>query len=151
MGNKTEKLKNKKQEQLKEKSSTIKDFNHYSNVKEKSIVIEKVYDPFLFRNLDQKPVLTATDITKLTEQLKPDELSKNELENFVLETGLTKEQIEEIYEKFKKKAKGNELDKRQFIQLYSDLRSEPNDKLMPISNFIFELFDKDKSGTLNIF
>lgn len=146
MGNKAEKLKNKKVEHSKGKSTLKRSLNEFLNGKDSSILVEQIYDPFLFRNLDSKPEITTINSSPASEPLKSDELSEDELEQFAVETGLAKEQIREIYEKFRKIGKAGELNKEQFIQLYSDMRSEPNEKLLPISNYVFELFDKDNSG-----
>jgi len=44
-----------------------------------------------------------------------------------------------------------ELYKRKSIQVYFDWRSKRYETLLPISNYVFELFDKDKSGILSSF
>ena len=64
------------------------------------------------------------------------------------QTGLTKEQIDEIFGLFKKN--NGVLEKREFIKLYISLRPETTEHIKEIAEFIFNAFDSDYNGSISL-
>ena len=73
-------------------------------------------------------------------------LSDKDYKYLSSQTGLTKEQINSKFAELMKNNEDGKLSKSDFAKLYSKMREEPTEKLNEISNYVFDLFDKDKSG-----
>ena len=79
-------------------------------------------------------------------QKSAQKLTDKDYKYLTLQTGLTKEQINLKFREFLNNNEDGKLSKSDFANLYSKIREEPADKLNEISNYVFDLFDKDKSG-----
>ena len=80
---------------------------------------------------------------------KAPELSRKDLDFLSKQTGLPKEQIKAIFDKFIANNPDGKLDKKEFVRLYDELRAESADVLDEISVYIFEAFDKDNNGSIS--
>lgn len=58
--------------------------------------------------------------------------------------------IRDICLKFLHRVPHGKLSKYEFIELYCHFRSEPSHKLYAISEYIFNSFDKDKNGFIDL-
>ena len=69
-------------------------------------------------------------------------------ETFILQqTGLTLSDIEKIFKKYIEiNPQGDELNRKEFAELYISLRSEDCEKLEKLTDYIFNSFDTDHNG-----
>ena len=79
---------------------------------------------------------------------KAAELSRKDLEFLSKQTGLTKDEVKNVFTKFIANNPDGKLDKKEFVRLYDELRSESADVLDEISVYVFEAFDKDNNGSI---
>jgi Ca2+-binding EF-hand superfamily protein len=85
----------------------------------------------------------------------PATLTEKDYKYFSNKTGLSREQIKVIFDKFLKAKSADvrsakyELNPSEFLKLYAEIRCERIEKLEDISKYVFELFDKDKNGKLS--
>ncbi len=77
---------------------------------------------------------------------KKTEFSKKEIDFLVGQTGLSKVEITQIYEKFNANNPDHLLDRNEFVRLYDELRPEPPELLNEISQYVFRAFDSDHNG-----
>ncbi len=80
---------------------------------------------------------------------KPPKLSSKDYKFLTKQTGLTKDQINEIFAKFVEGNADAALDKTEFTRLYAKLRPEPAEAIDEIASYVFEAFDTDNNGTVN--
>lgn len=82
----------------------------------------------------------------------PTNLSEKDYKYLSNKTGLSRELIKIIFDKFLKsktayvRGAKYEINQSEFLKLYAELRCEPIEKLEEISKYVFELFDRDKNG-----
>ena len=76
-------------------------------------------------------------------------LSNSDYKFFTKQTGLKKEEITHLFDKFNQNNPDQLLNKQEFVNLYIELRPEPKEHLEEISEYIFKAFDVDKSGSIN--
>lgn len=69
-------------------------------------------------------------------------LKKTDFKLLSKKTNLPEREIKDIYEKFKTINQNGELNKYEFVELYSKIRPEGHMKLETISQFVFNAFDK---------
>ncbi|CAF0732390.1 unnamed protein product [Brachionus calyciflorus] len=67
-----------------------------------------------------------------------------------VQSGLSEEIITDICIKFLEKNPNGKMTKNEFIDLYCNLRPEPYNKLAPITEIIFNCFDRDKNGFIDL-
>ena len=82
-------------------------------------------------------------------QKKPAKLDSKDIKFLSKQTGMSKQDIEAFFVKFSENNPDGVLDKKEFVQLYEQLRSEPRDKIDEIAVHIFDAFDQDTNGTIN--
>jgi Ca2+-binding EF-hand superfamily protein len=75
------------------------------------------------------------------------DLSEADYQFLTSHTNFSRSNIKSIFEKVVSNEK--QLDKREFVELYSKLRSESPELLKKISDFVFHAFNKDQNGTLS--
>ncbi len=80
---------------------------------------------------------------------KPAKLSSKDYKFLVKQTGMTKDQITEIFNKFNQNNPDGVLDKREFTRLYIELRPEPAELIDEIAQYVFGAFDADNNGSIN--
>jgi len=80
---------------------------------------------------------------------KPPKLSSKDYKFLTKQTGLTKDQINEIFAKFIEGNADSALDKAEFTRLYVQLRPEPAEAIDEIASYVYEAFDTDNNGTVN--
>ena len=76
-------------------------------------------------------------------------LGEKDLNYLSSSSGLSKEDIKQIYDQFMQNNPDAQLNKSEFIQLYNKLRPEHPHLLNEISEHIFRAFDLDKSNTIS--
>lgn len=81
--------------------------------------------------------------------IKPPELTETDYAFLVSQTGQSKESIKKIFDKFMSNNPDFKLDKKEFVKLYSELRSEPYERLDEISTLIFKAFDTDHNNYIS--
>ena len=79
---------------------------------------------------------------------KPAKLSSKDASFLSKQTGMSKEEITVFFEKFSENNPDGVLDKKEFVTLYDQLRSEPLDIIDEIAVHIFNAFDTDNNGTI---
>lgn len=79
---------------------------------------------------------------------KAPELTKKDYDFLTKQTGLPKEEVKKIFDKFNANNPDGKLDKKEFVRLYDELRSEPPEVLDEISVYVFDAFDKDNNGSI---
>ena len=77
---------------------------------------------------------------------KPDDIDFAFLEET---SKMSNDEIRKIFDEFKTNNPDGKLDKKEFFNLYSKLRSEPKENLEKISDYIFNAFNKDNNGYLS--
>lgn len=75
-------------------------------------------------------------------------LTDSDYEFLISHTGLTKKEIKEIYEQFKKDNSDLRLNKIEFINLYDKLKPDSNEIVSQIAEQAFRAFDYDKNGSI---
>lgn len=85
-------------------------------------------------------------VKKLPKQPK---LSSKECKFLTKQTGMSKDEITEIFNQFNENNPDGSLDSKEFTRLYIKLRPEPAELIDEISQYVFGAFDKDNSGTIN--
>ena len=85
---------------------------------------------------------------KKTKAPKAPELTKKDYDFLTKQTGLPKEEVKKIFDKFNANNPDGKLDKKEFVRLYDELRSEPPEVLDEISVYVFDAFDKDNNGSI---
>ncbi len=80
--------------------------------------------------------------TKTGEKLKSKDLAF-----LVKQSGLSKDEIENVYSLFVEDNPEKNLDKQKFAVLYAKLRPEP--EMEKISENIYNAFDRDKNGSVD--
>ena len=78
--------------------------------------------------------------------LKPAKLTSKDYKFISTQTGLTKDQINEIFAEFNTNNPDGKLNKAEFVRLYDKLKPEPIELLDEISANIFDAFDTDDNG-----
>ena len=58
-------------------------------------------------------------------------------------------EIEILYDKFMLDNPSGQLNREKFVEFYTSLRHESHDSLQKITQFIFNSFDLDQSGTIS--
>lgn len=76
-------------------------------------------------------------------------LTSKDIDNLSKQTGLTKDQIQNMYSKFMANNPDGQLDKREFARLYDELRPESPDKIDEIAGHVFRAFDGDNNGSIS--
>jgi Ca2+-binding EF-hand superfamily protein len=66
------------------------------------------------------------------------------------ELGLSRSQIDFWIREFHTNNLDGKLSRNEFVQLYSRLRSEPEEKIRLISEFVFNAFDIDRNGSIEL-
>lgn len=77
---------------------------------------------------------------------KNSDIGEADYQYLTSQTGLSKSEIKEIFDLFMRNNPNAQLDKNEFIKLYSSLRPENPENLDEISAFIFRAFDTDHNG-----
>lgn len=80
---------------------------------------------------------------------KTAKLSSKDYKFLIKQTGMTKEQITDIFNKFNANNPDGVLDKREFARLYIELRPEPAELIDEIALHVFGAFDADNNGSIN--
>ena len=80
---------------------------------------------------------------------KAPELTKKDLDFLSKQTGLSVDEVKNVFAKFMANNPDGQLDKKEFVRLYDELRPEPPEILDEISLYVFGAFDKDKNGTIS--
>ena len=78
-------------------------------------------------------------------------LKRKDFKFLVKHTNFTENEIKELFEIFMNNNPDGKLDKVQFVQLYSTLRPEGQNKLEHISQFVFNAFDQGLNQTPRIY
>lgn len=65
------------------------------------------------------------------------------------QTGLSKADIQNIYEQFKANNPDERLDRAEFVRLYDKLRPESQEAMDEIAQFVFGAFDEDNNGYIS--
>lgn len=86
---------------------------------------------------------------KGSKKAKPAKLSSKDLKFLMKQTEQPKEKIVALFEEFHKKNADGVLDKKEFVNFYCELRSEPKEKVEEIAKCIFEGFDRDDNGYIS--
>ena len=79
----------------------------------------------------------------------PTDLPEKDYTLLMSQTGLSREEIKAILDKFNANNPDGKLDKKEFARLYDELRPEPPELIDEIGNFVFKGFDKDNNGSIN--
>ena len=77
------------------------------------------------------------------------ELSDKDLSFFTQITGLQKEEVKKIFENFYSRNPNGQLNKNEFVQLYTAIRPESTQLLEEISVYVFRCFDSDHNGFIS--
>jgi Ca2+-binding EF-hand superfamily protein len=77
------------------------------------------------------------------------ELNEGDYAFLTSQTGLSRQDIKQVFDKFNANNPDGKLDRKEFIRLYDELRAEPPELLDEISEFVFKAFDSDKNGFIN--
>ena len=80
---------------------------------------------------------------------KNPELNDDDYAFLMPQTGMNREEIKDIFDKFQQNNLDLKLDKKEFLTLYTQLRYESPESLDEISEHIFRAFDHDHNGTIN--
>jgi Ca2+-binding EF-hand superfamily protein len=80
---------------------------------------------------------------------KPPVLKESDIKFLTNQTGLDKTAIKSLFEKFMKNNPDGQLDRKEFVRLYTEIRPEAPERLDEISEFVFKVFDADKSGSID--
>ena len=68
---------------------------------------------------------------------------------FKNQTGLSREAIDALFEKYLENTDDQvELDRKEFVRLYTKLRPESEKRLSEICEHVFRTFDKDRNGSI---
>jgi neuronal calcium sensor 1 len=78
-----------------------------------------------------------------------EKLTKADLNFLETQTGMNKKDVEAMMHKFSSKNSNGKLNKDEFIELYSSLRSEPKEQLDEIADSMFNGFDTNKDGFIS--
>jgi Ca2+-binding EF-hand superfamily protein len=70
---------------------------------------------------------------------KPGPLTKKDIEYLTKTTGLSKENIENLFKQFNADNPDGKLDRAEFAKLYPKLRNEPVNNLDEIAAFVFKV------------
>jgi Ca2+-binding EF-hand superfamily protein len=79
---------------------------------------------------------------------KPLKLTDKDVKTLSEQTGMSKDQIEKIFQQFVANNPDGKLDVTEFNKLYQSLRTEPVANLDEIDDFVFRAFDVDNNGFL---
>jgi Ca2+-binding EF-hand superfamily protein len=82
-------------------------------------------------------------------KVKKAKLSKKDYKFLTQQSGMKKEQIDELFVRFNDNNPDGQLDKAEFAKLYNEIRPEPAELLDEISRFVFGAFDADNSGSIS--
>ncbi len=77
------------------------------------------------------------------------DLNELDYQFLIHQTGQSREEIKQIFDKFSDNNRDLKLNKSEFAQLYMQLRPEAPETLDEISQFIFDAFDADKNGQID--
>ena len=80
---------------------------------------------------------------------KPPKLKSKDLKFLAKQTGMSKDDINGIFDQFAENNPDAVLDKNEFTRLYMELRPEPAELIDEIAGYVFECFDTDDNGTVN--
>jgi Ca2+-binding EF-hand superfamily protein len=81
--------------------------------------------------------------------IKKAKLTKKDEKFLIVQTGLNKKQVEDVFQMFSvEKNPDGLIDKEQFKHLYQQLRHEPPKNLDQIENLIFRTFDEHHHGSI---
>lgn len=80
---------------------------------------------------------------------KPPKLSSKDYKFLVKQTGMSKDQITDIFNKFNENNPDGVLNNIEFARLYIELRPEPAETIDEIAQYVFGAFDADNSGSIN--
>lgn len=83
------------------------------------------------------------------EQQQKKDLSEKDYKFLTTQTGYTKDEIKNIFNKFNENNPDGLLDKKEFIRLYGELRPEQPELLDEISIYVFRCFDSDHNGSIS--
>ena len=78
--------------------------------------------------------------------IKSSDLTDADYQFLISQTGLPKNDIQILFDKFMSNNPDAKLDKKEFVQLYTQLRPENDQNLDEISEFVFRAFDSGNSG-----
>ena len=87
--------------------------------------------------------------SKTKGQGKPPTLKSSDIKFLTKQTGLDQAAIKATFEKFMANNPDGQLDRKEFVRLYDELRPESMDRLDEISQYVFRAFDKDNNGTIS--
>ena len=77
---------------------------------------------------------------------KPPKLSSKDFKFLVKQTGMSMDEVNEIFDQFAANNPDAVLTKAEFARLYDQLRPEPAELIDEISQYVFECFDVDDNG-----
>lgn len=80
---------------------------------------------------------------------KTPELADVDYQFLQAQSGLNRLEIKDIFGKFMANNPDGMLDKAEFIKLYSELRHEPNDKIVNIARLVFRAFDANHDNQIS--
>ncbi len=91
----------------------------------------------------------SSDYQKDSKPITKAALRPRDLKFLCHQTGLSQEQIILIFEKiFNENLTGN-LDLKEFVSLYSELRTEPKEQVEEIAKYVFQAFDVDHNNMIS--
>lgn len=82
-------------------------------------------------------------------QTKLTTLKESDYKFLTQQTGLDRVIIKTMFDKFMNNNPDGQLDRKEFVRLYSEIRPEAPEYLDEISEFVFRVFDVDKSGSIS--
>ena len=80
---------------------------------------------------------------------KPPKLSSKDLKFLMKQTGMSKEDVSEVFTAFVENNPDAVLSKHEFCVLYDKLRPETAEQIDEIAGYVFECFDANDNGTIN--
>ena len=80
---------------------------------------------------------------------KPTKLSSKDVSFLSKQTGMSKDEIGNFFEKFSANNPDGVLDKKEFVTLYASLRTEPLERIDEIALHVFNAFDSDNNGSIS--
>jgi hypothetical protein len=82
--------------------------------------------------------------------IKSSDLTDADYQFLISQTGLPKDDIKTLFDKFMSNNPDSKLDKKEFVQLYTQLRPENDQNLDEISEFVFRAFDSGNRFFLSV-
>lgn len=75
--------------------------------------------------------------------------TNRDLDALAKQSGLPRDKIQRIYDQFMSNNPDGQMDRREFVRIYQEIRPEPDDKIDEIAQHVFRAFDADNNGTIS--